>query len=246
MTVARCRGLRKVYYPVGGGEVLALEGVDLEVGAGEFWALLGPSGCGKTTLLHILAGLDRAYEGEVEVRGRVGLVFQEPRLLPWLTVEENLRFVLDRPGPEMGARIRAWLARLGLEGQANRYPGELSLGMQQRVAVIRAFLLEPDLLLMDEPFSALDELTAQRLREELLELWAGQGAAVVFVTHNPLEAAYLADRVALMTSRPSHIAEVVDLRPLLPRPRNPDDRRLWEISRELVRRLWQRAKVRGM
>ncbi|WP_018461936.1 ABC transporter ATP-binding protein [Thermus oshimai] len=245
MTVARCRGLRKVYYPVGGGEVLALEGVDLEVGAGEFWALLGPSGCGKTTLLHILAGLDRAYEGEVEVRGRVGLVFQEPRLLPWLTVEENLRFVLDRPGPEMGARIRAWLARLGLEGQANRYPGELSLGMQQRVAVIRAFLLEPDLLLMDEPFSALDELTAQRLREELLELWAGQGAAVVFVTHNPLEAAYLADRVALMTSRPGHIAEVVDLRPL-PRPRNPDDRRLWEISRELVRRLWQRGKVRGM
>lgn len=167
----------------------------------------------------------------------MGYVFQEPRLLPWLTVRENLRFVLDRPGSEAEAQISFWLAQVGLEDQADRYPGQLSQGMQQRVAVVRAFLVKPDLLLMDEPFSALDELTAQRMREELHVLWESQGVSVVFVTHNPLEAIYLADRVALMGPRPGRVLEVLDLRSLLPRPRDPDDRRLWELSREVIHRL---------
>src|SRR5690606_14453640 len=162
-------------YPLqDGGSRPALHDIDLHVGSGEFVCLLGPSGCGKTTLLNILAGLDHADSGTVTVGDPVAppvtsYVFQEPRLLPWRTVS------------------------------GNDYPRQLSSGRRQRVAVARALLVKPDVLFMDEPFSSLDELTATRMREELLELWQELGCTVVFVTHNPLEAAFLADRIVVMS-----------------------------------------------
>lgn len=253
-------------YPLGGNrEKTALQDVDLRIEDGEFVCLLGPSGCGKTTLLNILSGLDRDYRGSVTFTGMfaatatlakaspggrrntagrrgsgpvLSYMFQESRLLPWLTVSENLRFVLDGLRASAAkARIEAWLARVGLEGHGDYYPLQLSIGMQQRVALARALIIEPGLLFMDEPLSSLDELTALRMRKELLALWREQGCTVVFVTHNPLEAVYLADRVVVMTPSPGRIVEELDVGALLPRPRDVEDRRLWELSRRAVRRL---------
>jgi ABC-type nitrate/sulfonate/bicarbonate transport system ATPase subunit len=206
------------------------------------------SGCGKTTLLNILSGLERDYEGSVSFTSASGAptsgkppviayMFQEPRLLPWLTVRGNLRFVLDAPREEAERDIQHWLARVGLAGYQDYFPSQLSVGMQQRVAVARALILRPDVLFMDEPFSSLDEMTALRVRQELLDLWEEQGCTVVFVTHNPLEAVYLADKVVVMTPGPGRILEVVDLSPILPRPRDIEDQRLWETSRQIVRLL---------
>lgn len=229
---------------------VALQNVDLEVSDGEFVCLLGPSGCGKTTLLNILSGLDREYQGTVrftrpepDLTGAtggqpvIGYMFQESRLLPWMTVKENIRFVLDgRVARDAPSRIDGWLKRVGLSDYGDYYPLQLSIGMQQRVAVARALIIEPELLFMDEPFSSLDELTALRMRGELLDLWMEQACTVVFVTHNPLEAVYLADRVLIMTPGPGRIVEEIRL-DTLPRPRDPEDRRLWEISRRVVSKL---------
>jgi len=234
--------LRKVYFGLRGEERVALEEVDLEIAPGEFVAFLGPSGCGKTTLLNLIGGVDSSYQGRIRFLGarippKIGYVFQEPRLLPWSKAWENLTFVLREGDREAKDRAHAWLARLGLEEYAETYPSQLSLGQQQRVAIARALIVEPEILLMDEPTSALDELTAMSLREELLSLWENLGCTVLYVTHNPLEAAYLADRVVLMTPRPGRIAQIVDLKALLGRRRNPDDPKLWEVSRSLVRKL---------
>lgn len=234
-------GVSKAYPLQGGGERLALEGIDLEVGAGEFLCLLGPSGCGKTTLLNILSGLDRADAGRVSVSsddgGPVvsGYMFQEPRLLPWMTVRENIRFVLDADKRADIARADAWLERVGLAGRGGDYPRQLSIGQRQRVAVARALAIEPDVLFMDEPFSALDELTASRMREELLDLWAELKCTVVFVTHNPMEATFLADTIAVMTPGPGRIVKRYPVSELVPRPRDGDDVRLWHASRVAVR-----------
>lgn len=235
-------GVSKAYPLPGGGERQALSGIDLRVASGEFVALLGPSGCGKTTLLNILAGLDFADAGRVEVGDRArppvtSYMFQEPRLLPWASVRANLSFVLDRSGSEVHERIEYWLEKVGLSGRGGDYPRQLSIGQRQRVAVARALIIEPDVLFMDEPFSSLDELTASKMREELLGLWAELGCTVVFVTHNPLEAAFLADRIVVMSPRPGRIVEQLDVSELLPRPRDGDDPRLWEVSRVAVRAL---------
>ncbi len=241
MATISVRGVSKAYALPGGGERLALEGIELAVADGEFLCLLGPSGCGKTTLLNILSGLDRADSGAVEVRstdgGPVvsGYMFQEPRLLPWLTVKENIRFVLDGDGASDSQRADRWLERVGLVGRGNDYPRQLSIGQRQRVAVARALAIEPDVLFMDEPFSALDELTATRMREELLELWAELRCTVVFVTHNPMEATFLADTIAVMTPGPGRIVKRYAVSELAPRPRDGDDVRLWHASRIAVR-----------
>ncbi|NLG09751.1 MAG: ABC transporter ATP-binding protein [Deinococcales bacterium] len=232
-------GLSKAYPLARGGERLALEDVDLRIDSGEFVCLLGPSGCGKTTLLNILAGLDRPDAGSVRVgdpdtaTAVTSYVFQEPRLLPWKSVRANLRFVLDR-ADGADERIDYWLERVGLAGRGNDYPRQLSIGQRQRVAVARALLIEPDVLFMDEPFSALDELTASRMREELLGLWQELGCTVVFVTHNPMEAAFLADRIAIMSPGPGRIVREYRVSEALPRPRDADDARLWEVSRNVV------------
>jgi ABC-type nitrate/sulfonate/bicarbonate transport system ATPase subunit len=235
--------LTKAYPLAGGGERVALKDIELSVAHGEFVCLLGPSGCGKTTLLNILSGLDTSDSGSVIVRARdgtrratFGYMFQESRLLPWLTVAENIAFVLDRRAGAADT-VRYWLERVGLTGRGNDYPRQLSIGQQQRVAVARALCIRPDVLFMDEPFSSLDELTASRMREELLELWNELRATVVFVTHNPLEATFLADRIIIMTSGPGRIVADYRVSDLVPRPRNGDDPRVWEASRVAVRAL---------
>lgn len=205
------------------GGTQALAGLTLEVGAREFVALLGPSGCGKSTALRLIAGLDRPDAGTLQWAGAMptlGYVFQEPTLMPWATVADNVYLPLRLQGRARGeatAAIGTMLARVGLADFAGAYPRELSGGMKMRVSIARALVTRPGLLLMDEPFAALDELTRQQLGEDLLAIQAEQGFAVVFVTHSVHESAYLADRVLVMSPRPGRIA--AEWRIDEPRPR---------------------------
>jgi len=197
--------------------VVALERLDLDVRPGEFVSLLGPSGCGKSTALRIVAGLSEPTSGTVEwleaeaarAAGprRIGFVFQEPTLMPWATVAANVRLPLKLAGlePSAQARVDAALARVGLSGFAQSYPRELSGGMKMRTSIARALVTEPKLLLMDEPFAALDEITRFRLNNDLLALWQSMGKTVVFVTHSVFESVYLSQRIVVMTSRPGRV-----------------------------------------
>lgn len=218
--------LRQVSLSLGGRPVL--ENVSLEVGRGEVVALLGRSGSGKTTLLRLAAGLLNPDQGAVTRRAgdlRVGgrvMVFQDARLLPWLTLRGNLELVSP---PALHGDVTGWLERVGLGGREALYPGQLSLGMAQRVAVARALLLRPSLLLLDEPHSALDELTAAELRGLLGRLLAESGASALLVTHNPAEAAELADRVLVLGGQPARV--MGEHRLGQARPRHPDDPALW-------------------
>lgn len=247
MAGIRCVDVGKVYRQQD-AEKVVLEGVNLEVRSGEFVALLGPSGCGKSTLLNIMSGLDQAHTGQIlytEVRDvskleqpAIGYVFQEARLLPWMTVRQNIHFALESsPSPRVGQRVENWLDRVGLKGYYDYYPNQISIGMQHRVSLARALILDPELLLLDEPFSSLDEITAMTMRSEVLDLWKEQQGTVILVTHNPLEAVFLADRVLVMAANPGRIVAELPLTERLSRPRDPDDRKLWEISREAVRLL---------
>jgi NitT/TauT family transport system ATP-binding protein len=195
--------------------VVALERLDLDVRPGEFVSLLGPSGCGKSTALRIVAGLSEPTSGTVEwletasAAGprRIGFVFQEPTLMPWATVAANVRLPLKLAGlePSAQARVDAALARVGLSGFAQSYPRELSGGMKMRTSIARALVTEPKLLLMDEPFAALDEITRFRLNNDLLAVWQSLGKTVVFVTHSVFESVYLSQRIVVMTSRPGRV-----------------------------------------
>jgi sulfonate transport system ATP-binding protein len=211
-------------YP-GGTEALA--GVNLRVKAGEIVAVVGGSGCGKTTLLRLAAGLDPASRGRIRLDGEtitaphaaVGLVFQEPRLLPWLTVAQNIGFGLsDRPRAERERLVREVLERVGLADYASRWPRELSGGQAQRVAIARALAPKPKVLLLDEPFSALDAFTRASLQEHVLDLWEAFRPILVLVTHDIEEAAFLADRVLVMRPRPGRFVAELELG--LPRPRD--------------------------
>jgi NitT/TauT family transport system ATP-binding protein len=221
-------------YPVEGGSLLALEGVRLGVGDGEFVSLVGPSGGGKTTLLRLVAGLLEGAEGEVRVLGgsaqraraarAVGLVSQDPGLLPWRSVEANVRLPLEVTGRRAFLRrdtrqadVGALLDLVGIARFARYYPKQLSGGMRQRVALARALAHEPRLLLMDEPFGALDELSREQMRLELLRIWERHRVSVLFVTHSIREAVLLSDRVAVMSGLPGRIVD--DVRVTLPRPR---------------------------
>ena len=212
-----------------GDRMIALDAVSLDIRANEFIALVGPSGCGKSTLLRILAGLIKPSAGSVSVNGeklgapreRTGMVFQAATLLPWTNVLDNILFPVRVTGqpvtPELQARAEALIQVAGLQGFEKRWPRELSGGMQQRVAICCALLNDPDLLLMDEPFGALDALTREEMTLELLRIWAVRPKTVVFVTHSISEAVLLADRVVVMSARPGRIADVIDI--TLPRPR---------------------------
>jgi NitT/TauT family transport system ATP-binding protein len=194
--------------------VVALESLDLDVRPGEFVSLLGPSGCGKSTALRIIAGLSEPTSGTVEwpeaeaaAPRSIGFVFQEPTLMPWATVAANVRLPLKLAGLEPNAQLRvdAALARVGLSAFAQSYPRELSGGMKMRTSIARALVTEPNLLLMDEPFAALDEITRFRLNNDLLGLWQALGKTVVFVTHSVFESVYLSQRIVVMTRRPGRV-----------------------------------------
>ncbi|HEY7066990.1 MAG TPA: ABC transporter ATP-binding protein [Chloroflexota bacterium] len=225
-------GVRHVF-AAGGEPLLALDGVDLTVGAGEFVALVGESGCGKSTLLRLVAGLLAPTAGRVTLGGEpvrgpradVALVFQRSVLLEWRTVLDNVLLPVEirgLPRARYAAEARALLATLGLAGFEGRRPRQLSGGMQQRVALAQALLLQPAVLLLDEPFGALDAITREQLNLELLGLWEARRGTVVFVTHDLAEAVFLADRVVLMTRRPGRVAASFPVP--LPRPRTLDQR----------------------
>ncbi|HEY5820263.1 MAG TPA: ATP-binding cassette domain-containing protein [Mesorhizobium sp.] len=193
-----------------GAELPALGEVGFTVAPGEFVCLTGPSGCGKTTTLKLILGLDTDFEGSIRrPSGRLAAVFQEPRLLPWRSVEQNVRLAL--PEELASADLTPLFELLGIPATERLYPGELSLGMARRVALARAFALEPALLLLDEPFVSLDDATAERLRTLLMSVWNARPTAALMVTHNLREAAELADRIVLLSERPGHVVKVVSI-----------------------------------
>jgi ABC-type nitrate/sulfonate/bicarbonate transport system ATPase subunit len=195
----------KVFLSADGTPVEVIRGLELRLDAGSFGALIGPSGCGKTTILKIAAGIDADFRGELRRpgSGRLGMVFQEPRLLPWRTVEQNIRLVLPARGA--ATDLTELVEILGLGAHLTRYPGELSLGLARRAAIARAFAVQPDFLLLDEPFVSLDEATADRLRDELVALTKRTSVTTLFVTHDVAEAIQLADRLFFLSDRPARI-----------------------------------------
>jgi NitT/TauT family transport system ATP-binding protein len=231
----RLEGVDKVFRTSGEGATTALKDINLQIRAGEFISLIGPSGCGKSTLLRIVGDLIAPSSGKVEVNGKpahqarldrdYGMVFQAPVLFDWRTVEANVRLPLEVmrvPRAERERRVREMLDLVELGGFLRHYPHQLSGGMQQRVAIARALCFQPALLLMDEPFGALDEMTRERLNAEVLNIWSRTGTTVLFVTHSIPEAVFLSSRVVVMSPRPGRITTVVDVD--LPQPRDEQTR----------------------
>lgn len=228
MPYIEIRNVEKTF-PVEEGELRAIDSVSLDIQRGEFVSLVGPSGCGKSSLLRILAGLSQATAGAATIDGSevrsprddVGIVFQRPVLLPWRRVIDNVLLPVDvaRQSRRTHAERAAALLQLtGLAGFEQRYPAQLSGGMQQRVAICRALIRRPSILLMDEPFGALDAITREEMGVELLRIWREVGATVLFITHSIPEAIFLSDRVAVMSQRPGRVLEIVEVD--LPRPRS--------------------------
>ena len=220
-TVVTARGISKTF---GKGGVTALQDIDLEVGRGEFVSLIGPSGCGKSTLLRVIGDLVEPSIGEILVNGKTahrarldrdyGIVFQAAVLYDWRTVAKNIELPLELMGysrRERAGRVRELMHLMELDGFEKHYPWQLSGGMQQRVSIARALSFTPGLLLMDEPFGALDEMTRERLNDELLRIWAEIGSTVIFVTHSISEAVYLSTRVVVMSPRPGRITSVIPI-----------------------------------
>jgi NitT/TauT family transport system ATP-binding protein len=233
------------------GQVPALEDISLNVEAGRFVVIVGPSGCGKTSLLMMMAGLRQQTAGSILCAGkpmagpdpdRVGVVFQEASLFPWLTALDNIEFPLSirhAPREERRARATAMLNLVGLQGFGTRYPHELSGGMKQRVSIARGLVQDPPVLLMDEPFAALDEQTRMTMGHELLRIWSQTAKTVVFVTHSLTEAVYLADEVLVMSARPGRIIDRIDI--TLPRPRTYE-MMATDVFGRLRDRIWQQIR----
>ncbi len=240
--LVRAAGVNKIFGAEPGG-VVALKDIDLEISPGEFVCLLGPSGCGKSTLLNAIAGFSLPTSGALEVSGQPvtapgpdrGMVFQEYALFPWMTVEANIAFGLDirGTGKEEKARIvDDLLDMLGLKEFRHRFPKDLSGGMRQRVAIARVLALDPPIMLMDEPFGALDALTRRSLQDELLRIWRSVGKTIVFVTHSIEEAVYLGSRVVILTYRPGTIKRDVTID--LPYPRDSNSPEFNAIKKDLA------------
>jgi NitT/TauT family transport system ATP-binding protein len=240
--VIQVSGVSKSYKTREGSEVLALNEVSLQVEKGEFVTLLGASGCGKSTLLQILAGLVPPTTGQVAVKGRPlrgpgpdrAVIFQDYALFPWLTVRGNVESGLrlkGLPAAQVRSSATKYIKLVHLERAEDRYPYELSGGMKQRVAIARALALEPETLLLDEPFGALDALTRERMQDELLEIWAMTGKTIVFVTHSIDEATLMSDRVVVFTRGPGRVKDIVPVD--LPRPRRRSQDRFAELRERL-------------
>jgi NitT/TauT family transport system ATP-binding protein len=235
------RGVHKVFQSAD-RNVVALQDINLTIPQGQFVCLLGPSGCGKSTLLNAIAGFSLPSSGSISADGKQvsgpgpdrGMVFQEYALFPWMTVEKNVAFGLEIKGMapnDINARVDALLHKLGLHDFRTRFPKDLSGGMRQRVAIARVLALDSPILLMDEPFGALDALTRRNLQDELLRIWSELGKTVIFVTHSIEEAIYLADRVVVMTYRPGTVKR--DMLLDLPRMRDPSSAEFNALKREL-------------
>lgn len=237
-TVVSIEKVSKIYES-SAGQVTALHEVDLQIGTGELISLIGPSGCGKSTLMRLIGDLDQPTSGTIQVKGKTphqarldreyGIVFQSPVLYEWRSVRKNVELPLEVMGykaAERRERARAILQLVGLGDFEDAYPWQLSGGMQQRVAIARALVFKPSILMMDEPFGALDEMTRERLQSELLKIWGGRESdtTVVFVTHSISEAVFLSDRVVVMSPRPGRIEKIITVD--LPRPRNKTTRGL--------------------
>ena len=248
-TVVAVNSLTKKFNsPMDGEEFIVLDSISLNVDEGNFASIVGPSGCGKSTLLNIIAGIEthESHEGgSVEVfhkagaagtTPRIGYVFQNARLLNWLTVEDNINFALEAqefPRERWAQQVSKYLDMVGLEGQEKNYPLNLSGGMQQRVAIARALAIEPDILLMDEPFSHLDEITARKMRFDLMEILMHAKPTILFVTHDLGEAVFLSDQIYMMSTKPARIFKRISVN--IPRPRKPEDPVIFDLEKELVR-----------
>ncbi|MBM2618185.1 ABC transporter ATP-binding protein [Actinoplanes sp. LDG1-06] len=239
------QNVRKTF-PIKGGEFVALGGVDLDIADNEFVTVVGPSGCGKTTVMNILAGLETPTSGQALVREKEitgpgpdrGVIFQQYALFPWLTVRKNVEFGLRTAGvgrDERRERAQHFIDLVGLHDFADALPRTLSGGMKQRCAIARAYAVNPSILLMDEPFGAVDALTRVRLQEQLLQTWSQEKRTVVFITHDVDEAVFLANRVVVMAARPGRIVEIVDVD--LPYPRT-EELRLSPAFTALRNRVW--------
>jgi len=245
------RGLRKRFF-VRGRAVEALAGIDLEIRAGEFFCVVGPSGCGKTTLLRILAGLETKTAGTIEVaredaarsagaRPLNSMIFQEQSIFPWKSVRDNVAFGLKARGFSRGDRYaiaHEYIRKVGLSGFEDALPHQLSGGMKQRVSIARAFANDPEILLMDEPFAALDEQTKLVLQAELVRIWEELRKTVVYVTHSIDEAIVLADRILVMSARPGRIKDIIDVASVFGRPRHVDSVKSSVRYGEVFGRVW--------
>jgi len=256
MSVVDIKGLTKRF----DGGTVALEGIDLSIEEREFISLIGPSGCGKSTLLRVIGDLIQPTEGEAVIGGKsahqarldrdYGMVFQEATLMDWRTVEKNVSLPLEMMGWERAARqdrVKELLELVELTGFENHHPWQLSGGMQQRVAIARALTFKPSLILMDEPFGALDEMTRDRLNLELLRIWEATKATVVFVTHSIAEAVFLSSRIVVMSARPGRVQKIVDVD--LGYPRTNDTReetRFFELATEVRELLRESHEAREM
>jgi len=237
------RDVSKAFRRPDGSELKVLDSVNFEAEDGSFSSILGPSGCGKSTILGLIAGLESPGSGEIRLGGqlvngkatppRIGFVFQRPRLLPWRRVLDNVLLPLERrSGAGERERVTGYLKLVELEGYEDYYPAQLSGGMQQRVAIARALAIEPDILLMDEPFSGLDEMTARKMRAELLRIWQETGKTVVFVTHSIGEAVYLSEQILMITSKPARVRQSTPVE--LAYPRRYGDSELFAIESRLT------------
>ena len=258
--VVHLAGVDKVFARGDQPVTTALEGISLDIAQGEFVSLIGPSGCGKSTLLRIIGDLIEPTEGEAVVAGKTahqarldrdyGMVFQEATLMDWRTVEKNVALPLEMMGWERAARrdrVKELLELVELTGFENHHPWQLSGGMQQRVAIARALTFKPSLILMDEPFGALDEMTRDRLNLELLRIWEATKATVVFVTHSIAEAVFLSTRVVVMSPRPGRVSRVIPVD--LPQPRSQatrEDPRFFELATEVRELLRESHEAREM
>ena len=244
------RNVSKVHFSIKGEPLLALLDVTLQVEKNEFFSIVGPSGCGKTTLLNLLAGFEQPTRGELRVGDQLitepgwerAVVFQEYALFPWFTAVENVRYGLQRKGlseAEQRRLVDHYIGLVGLRGFESRYPGELSGGMRQRVSIARALAVNPSVLLMDEPFAALDIQTREYMQDELLKIWQSEPKTVIFITHSIDEAIKLSDRVAIMGPRPGRIEEIktVDFE----RPRDPTNPTVVRLAAEVKQ--WLRQQL---